>query len=333
MIDDGNSRGVSVAHETAVLYERFAQRVNEDVAAALRAIADGRRSGEFRLARASQLARSIQDRLVALGRESTLVIEPGLQASVRRGIREADRQLRDIGLEAQPAGPSVVPVFARVDADVVDTFARDSVARMLAGARNHGQRAEQVFRTMSDSVIAGTSGEVSVNRAIADGLASGDPRIADRAIRDLFRDPSAPEREGYRKLGNKLIQVGRATLSVRNYAELVAVTRAREATESARHTRLADKGVDLVQITGRNSRNFCTRFLGLVCTLGPARDNYPSVSELPSGGPPFHPRCSKSTAAYIEVAVSAGRRSAHARAIERFRSAQASGTLTDPVSD
>lgn len=113
----------------------------------------------------------------------------------------------------------------------------------------------------------------------------------------------------------------------------------REATVTGRHAGLreldrtvgAQLGVrtDLVQITGAVSLNFCTRYLGLVVSIDGARDGYPSIDELPGGGPPFHPLCSKGTTVYIEQLVSKGRQGMHTRALQEFRSAQRSGRLTE----
>jgi hypothetical protein len=181
----------------------------------------------------------------------------------------------------------------------------------------------------------GRGGETAVNTAIARGILSGDPRITDRAIREIFADPNSPEAESYRKLGNRQITVGKATMSVGQYAATVTRTRMREATVTARHERLAWLGVNLVQITGRNSANFCTAFLGLVCSLDGFSGEVNGVTviplaSLPGGGPPFHPNCSKGTAAFVASVVSPARLSAGAEAFRVYEDRRASGDLLKP---
>jgi hypothetical protein len=87
---------------------------------------------------------------------------------------------------------------------------------------------------------------------------------------------------------------------VGHYADMVARTKTRQATVTARHGRLEELGLDLVSIVGRVSQYFCTAFLGQVFSLSGKSEKYPAYSELPGGGPPFHPNCSKSTRPFVE---------------------------------
>ena len=65
------------------------------------------------------------------------------------------------------------------------------------------------------------------------------------------------------------------------------------------NNRLAQVGIHLVAIVGLISKNFCTAYLGQVFSLDGNSSDYPPLSSLPSGGPPFHPNCSKSTRAFV----------------------------------
>lgn len=58
---------------------------------------------------------------------------------------------------------------------------------------------------------------------------------------------------------------------------------------------------------------------------------YPALAGLPGGGPPFHPNCSKGTAAYVPELVSASRASLHARAMRVYVSRRNTGRLIEPV--
>jgi hypothetical protein len=343
---DAPNEGVSqrVEAQMVALYDAGMQDINAAVGRAMAELADdpSRRSSQYRLTRAAQLARSIDERLAELDRGSAAVFEPATANAVGAALRTAEAQMREIGVDPAARGPQAS--FAEVTPEEIEAIARDTVARttseaggsLRAAARQHGANALGVFRTLAESPAnVGGSAEPAVNRAIARGLISGDPRVAERAIRELFRDPNAPQAESYRRLGNKVIEVGRAQMSVRQYAMTVVRTRTREATVAARHERLGLSGISLVQITGADSVNFCTAFLGLVCSLSGAQSiagvDYPALADLPGGGPPFHPNCSKGTAAYVPELVSASRASLHARAMRVYVSRRNTGRLTEPV--
>lgn len=315
------------------------------------------RSGAYREQRAAKLAYEIDRRLrlVRPGAEGILrgVTEDQITAAIQRGDAEADKLglrrtdlTRGVGFgpDALPGG--LTPGFVGFSDEAVRQIAADSTARavntqaieMGRGIDTHGERAKLVFRSISDSVLTADGtvrGELAINKAIARGIVSGDPKITDRAIRDLFRDPEAPQAESARKLGNKLIEVGQATMSVRAYAATVTVTRMREATEAARHTRLGQRGIRLVQITGGQSGNFCSAFLGLICSLDGASEvdgmAVVPLSSLPGGGPPFHPRCSKSTAAVVVHLLSRARIDLAGRAMREFEHRRRTNRLLEPV--
>lgn len=335
-----------VTASMVALYEAAADDINRLAGRAFAQLAEtpDLASARFRLARAAELERQIIDRLRRLNVQTPGIITDATLAAVQDAIAFGERELAELGLDPKNAVPGVAGSigFGLVDDDAVRVIAEDTVARTVSdmqqslstAAADHGRRAAQVFRSLSESAAnVGGSAEREVNRAIARGLITGDPVIADRAVRDLYRDPAA--REGVRKLGNKIIEVGATTMTVRAYASTVVRTRTREATETARHRRLGASGISLVQITGRVSRNFCTAFIGLVCSLNGEQTvdgvTYPALSSLPNGGAPFHPNCSKSTAAYVPELVSAGRVAMHEKASIEFRARVRTGRLLADV--
>lgn len=339
-----------VTAQMVALYEAAADDINRLAGRAFAQLAEtpDLASARFRLARAAELERQIVERLRRLNVAIPGVISEATRASIESAIAFGEREMRELGLDPANAQPGVAGSigFALVDDDAVRVIAEDTAARaidtmqasLVKGAADHGRRAASVFRSLSESTAnVGGSAEREVNRAIARGLISGDPVIADRAVRDLFRDSprSGEVPEGVRKLGNKLIEVGNATMTVRAYASTVVRTRTREATETARHRRLDASGISLVQITGRVSKNFCTAFIGLVCSLNGEQTvdgvTYPALSSLPNGGAPFHPNCSKSTAAYVPELVSAGRVAMNERAAIEYRARVRTGRLLADV--
>lgn len=312
----------SVLAEVVGIYGDAAKDINAALARSVAQLAENpeRRSAQFQRARASQLLNQVQSRLLALDRDAALAVKRGVGQAVNLGLVDAAAQMRKIGFGPRASGDALAGSFANIDARLTETIARDTAAKMRAGIIQHGERAESLFRTLSAGPLS--NAEPEVNRAIARGLLTGDPRVADGALRDLFRDPNAPELESYRKLGNQVIEVGGWTGSVRTYAATVMRTRTREASTAARHEQLLEVGLDLVQITGRVSENFCTRYLGLVCSLGAARDGYPSIRDLPGaggGGPPFHPNCSKGTVVFVLDLASDARRAAADNALRAYR--------------
>ena len=321
----------------------------DDIAAAVaRAVGElatdsQRASSRWRLARAARLDAQIRAVLARLGAASGPAMDAAARSAATRALRETAAEITALGLN-----PNAVYLGGRFDEAQAEVVARDTVAALAAGASGElaeaaagfGRDGGRLFRALAESAITAPGrgeGEAAVNRAIARGLISGDPRITDRAVRELFRDPGSPAAESYRRLGARLVNVGRAVMSVRQYAAVVTRTRMREAQVEARHGRLRASGFDLVQITGRVSVNFCTRFIGLVCSLGAARTidgvEYPALAGLPGGGPPFHPQCSKGTALYVPDLVGDRRVESSRSAFERFDRARASGRLTEPVGE
>lgn len=322
-------QGASVTQTNLLigLYDDAAHRINAHAAKAIEELGT-RRSAEFRLSRAAQLQRQIREVMRQTNARSGAVASVMSRDSYRLGLAQARREMSRIGIRdaVGAAGGDGADGFALIDRSAVELVAQDMAFRLNASLASHADNADRVFRSLSAEL---TGAEPRVNQAIARTLITGDPKEADRAIREVFRDRAAPVRQSVRRLGAQQIQVGGWTGSVRDYADIVARTRTREATVTARHNRLQSNGLDLVQITGAVSRNFCTRFIGLVVVLGPARDGYPSIHELPKGGPPFHPRCSKGTVMYHPELSSSSRTADHARAAIHFRAAQRTGRLEE----
>jgi hypothetical protein len=322
-------QGVTVERMDAIaeIYDSAARDINARLAKAIEDLArdPSSRGAAFRRSRESQLLAQLEARVRAANLQGVRVITPEVRSSVQLGLAQASSQMRAIGFDPRTPDTTLAASFTNIDARVTDVIARDTIARLGAATESYAIDARSLFRTLSTDTVLGGAGERDTNLAIARGLLSGDRGIAERALRERFRAPGSLD--SYRKLGNRQITVGGWTGPLRTYTETVVRTRTREATVQSRHEQLAEVGIDLVQIVGRRSENFCTDFLGLVCTLGPGgRDGYPSLASLPSGGPPFHPNCSKGTVAYVEDLASAERRAGARRAAEAFARRSAGGS-------
>lgn len=322
---------LSVEAEVVGLYQRAGRIAREDLGRAIQQLADDpqRSSAQFARNRAAVLLRDLQQAMRRIDAQATRIVGPETERAWRTGLSQAGTQARELGLrDALPgAGGDVSGTLDAANTDAARTVAEDTVARLSAAAEGQAQRAAGLFVSLADATA---STEASVNRAIADGLLTGKRRVAEGELRRIFAGDEGGLRS-FRQLGAEQITVGNWTGPIRTYTSTVVRTRTREATNMARHQRLRDGGLDLVQIGGRVSVNFCTRFLGLVATLGAARDGFPTLASLPSGGPPFHPNCSKSTAAYDPDLVSARRRGDAQKAQQAFERDRGAGKLTEDL--
>ncbi len=334
-LPDAGTQGASVQRLAIItsLYDDALQQINTDLAQAIirLSVDPSRRGPGFSAARSIELAERINARLARLGVEAKTAVAGAAEASMLAGVREARRQLDALGVARASELTGASFSTAAVNHDAVEAIANDTLARLQAAAGDHAARAQTLFRSLSAGTLSTTGGEAAVNRAIARGIITGNPSTADRAIRNLFRAPGgAPGglEESYRKLGNKQIVVGGWTGSVRAYAATLVRTRTREATVQARHEAGLRAEIDLVQIVGGTSANFCTRFLGLVCSLTGRTPGYRVYSSLPNGGAPFHPNCSKGTVFYVVDLVSDYRIKAAQEADLAYERAARDGTLT-----
>ncbi len=245
-----------------------------------------------RAARAAQLSLQIDQQLVALKAGTATWIGTNLPAAMAAGLALADRQAAAAGV--RPAGSPLAGSFHLVDHGTAAVLARDIAVPLAAAAGRAGERAKRLLRQTAQTDLS----EADVNRVLAGGAIAGSPAEATRALRDELR----------RVAGNTVTVIDRngdpINFDAGYYADMVARTKIREASVVARHGRLSSLGLDVVTIVGRVSGNFCTAFLGKAYSLSGRSERYPAYSELPAGGCPFHPFCSKSTRPFVEELAS-----------------------------
>jgi hypothetical protein len=146
--------------------------------------------------------------------------------------------------------------------------------------------------------------EVQIDRVLAGGVIEGKPTDTIRRLR-----------EDLERIHGETVEINGRDYQVRDYASLVVRTKTRQASEVARHERLEELDIDLVSIIGRISAHFCSAFLGEVFSISGKSSQYAALSELPGGGPPFHPNCSKSTRPYI-ASMASGKQARMAEGLE-----------------
>jgi hypothetical protein len=210
----------------------------------------------------------------------------------RDAVKLANTQAREAGV--RPPGP-LQGDFAGVDGRTVAAFATDTVATLRRATAAAGDKAERLFVATAKNGLS----EQDINRILAGGVVEGLRDETYRRLRDEFQAIH----------GGKVMTLetksGPMDFDIASYAQTVVRTRTREAAVYARHERLRELDLELVSIIGRISDTFCTAFLGQVFYIGDGKhDRYPSYDELPGGGPPFHPNCSKGTRPYVEELAS-----------------------------
>lgn len=102
----------------------------------------------------------------------------------------------------------------------------------------------------------------------------------------------------------ELITVGKKTMSVRDYADLVARTQMREMAKVAGVVRCQKNGVDHMKVSKHvmPKPDECTPWAGQVFYIGALPkdpDRFPSLRAIPNGGPPFHPFCRHVLVPYV----------------------------------
>lgn len=214
-----------------------------------------------------------------------------ITTAYRAGRELGRRQVIEVGLEVDPAKERN---FAMIGARSAAVFAADTFETLKAATTGMAQRVESVLRKAADVGLS----RADLNRILAGGVITGERQATIRQLRDELEAIN----------GDKVTVVGKDGVGrdydVGYYAEMVARTQTRQATVAARHERLQESDIDLVQVIGRNSDNFCTAFVPRVFSLSGKSSQYPSIDEI-DGGPPFHPNCSKSTRAFIPELASA----------------------------
>lgn len=215
-----------------------------------------------------------------------------ITAAYREGINQAEQHARDVGI--RPAGGVIQGGFTAVDRRRATVLIRQT-AKRLADAVDSIKATTGKIVKQTQALGLDTR---DVNRLLAGGTLDGKPKAALRELKKLVQKAA---------IDGKIVTVNRNTGKMRSfkpdyYAEMVFQTKLAETTNVATIQRLRDKKILYVKIIGSSSRNFCTAFVGRVFYIGDGNDpkyGFPHIRQLPRGGPPFHPRCTKRFVAFI----------------------------------
>jgi len=253
---------------------------------------------------ASRLAQ-VQAEIDRLKKQVSPWTSKALQTAVEKGLKVAKEQLSKIDVvptpsSAVPPGPPISgsasierSAFNLVPRRAIEILARDTVGDLFKAADSMQRQAAIALRHMAATGVS----RQEVNRILAGAMIEGKPAVAVRQLRTALEKVHGKKITITDKNGDPM------EFDSGYYARMVAGTKMRAATVTARHAGLADAGIDLVKIIGRMSKNPCTRLLGHIFSLSGESKKYPAFSTVSLGQMPyrlFHPNCSKSTAPYVE---------------------------------
>lgn len=205
-----------VTAEIGAIYQGSADAINRELNKALRSLdSTGAASAAYTAGRSAELLENIKGVVARAGVAGVKVVSPAVQSAFNSGARLAAEQAKELGLGGVDGLASTS--FAGINERTVDALARDTVAKMQRRTEEHAGNAVALFRSLSTAMagidaqrrVKGFSlSEREVNRVIAHGVVSGDPRAAMGAMRELIGkgagfSPSVIE--DYRKVGNQLV--------------------------------------------------------------------------------------------------------------------------------
>ncbi len=153
-----------------------------------------------------------------------------------------------------------------------DAEAREHIVSGIIRGQTHREVANDIART----ILTGKVSPAAAARMKAAGFA-GDV--------ELFKQLAQ----------GQMITVGKKTMDVRVYSNLVARTMGAEAHSIGMITRLQQSGINHVSVSRHQQEKAdeCTPYAGRVFYVGPGDDplGFPNIREIPNGRPPWHPNC------------------------------------------
>lgn len=280
-----------LVNELADRYQQAARRLREKIIAPPgKALS----TQQWNQARATTILNQVDQEIALLKKDASSWTGTAVTQAVNQGVAVADRQAENAGV--RPSDSPLKGSFSIVDRKAVEVMAKDTVSDLYHAADSMRRQADNVLRRMAATGVS----NADVNAILTGGIIEGKPKDAINNLRDALKSVHGDKVIIQDKNGRDM------AFDTGEYARMVANTKTRQATCQARHIRLRQHGVDLVIITGRQTNNFCSDYLGEVFSISGTSDKYPPLSSLPGGGPPFHPNCSKGTAPFVEALADSG---------------------------
>lgn len=253
-----------------------------------RLVADGRvLTAEAK--RARLVIREIDGILTELEGKRSAWIAQNVPKNYLRGVKSANLGLAEIGA---PLNATLSPV--------VHTQAIDVLMRELQ------EDFEAIDRVVSNgfrTVTRKTQLRSGIDKMITEGAAF---KIAEgKTARELSKEFKTRLIDEF---GDKPFRVGKRRFSADTYAELVARTKIAEAQTAGSINRIIESGNDLVMVSAHGAKDGCGFYEGKIFSISGLSNKYPSLSNLPNGGPPFHPNCRHRLLPFVDRLASGAER-------------------------
>jgi|WetSurMetagenome_2_1015567.scaffolds.fasta_scaffold288191_1 hypothetical protein len=242
-------------------------------------------SQKWNASRAAMRINQVHEEIKTLKANITDWAGPTFKDAYKKGLKVGRQQASDLGIRHEGMSGSL---SNRFDAGAVRKLAQDAAADLVKASKSMEDHAVKTLRRMAATGVT----NAEVNKILAGGVIQGSTVQASRDLREALRKVHGETVTVTGKSGTPM------TFEVDYYANMVARSKIRQAVQESRHEALRSVGVTLVRVVGRQSKNFCTAFLGRVFSIDGKTDKYPSIDELPGGGDGMHPNCSKSSAPY-----------------------------------
>lgn len=230
----------------------------------------------------------------------------GFTAAYRRqrhaSIREILTRLLALALSGNPEDPAG-PAW-----DVVRSAYRTGSARAVTGARiDSGEEFGDTHLATAQTLFEALAGRLQdavtyVGRRVDDAFrrATLEENLQGAIQGKTRRETSGAIEERLRGEGVKAFRdkAGREW-GLANYAAMAARTTAREAHTLGTTMRLAENGLDLVQVSEhvQDERDVCTPHEGKIYSISGAHPTYPPAT---GNLPPYHPNCRHVVTPYVE---------------------------------
>jgi predicted transcriptional regulator len=264
------------------MYKRVALELKER--ARQRLLSDARTlTAEARRARI--LLREVTQILQQLDEDTAEWIARNVPKSYLRGVRVADLSFGEIGI----TGPgNIQPLVHR---EAIQTLVNNLQDDLL----DKTERMERGYRTLVRRTQLTAARDKAITDSVARGIAEG------KARREVSREIKAKLID---ELGDAPLVINGRNYRPDKYAELVARTMTREAQTAGTVNRVIEAGHDLVMVTAHGAKDGCGFYEGKVFSISGVSDKYPSLDQIPNGGPPFHPNCRHGLAPFVEPLAS-----------------------------
>jgi hypothetical protein len=214
--------------------------------------------------------------------EAARLISEMIPPAYRQGVKGTTEGLRKIGFS-----PTPVAFNTKFHGDALQLLMLDMQDTLLEATVGMRKSVRLALRR--------TQLRANLDRAVTKNIAEG--VISRSTTRQLSRDIARTILDDF---GNKPLTINGRQYDIKKYAKLVARTKTREAVTAGTINRMVEMGEDLVMVTAHGSKDGCGFYEGRVYSVSGGSGKYPSISELPNGGPPFHPNCRHNLSPFIE---------------------------------